>query len=224
MHLKWHHFRYKLFRYRALEQRLAREPGRRRFLDIGCGDGENMLLFRHLPLQLAGLEVAWSRLKAARQLGLAVLQASGTQLPFPDDSWDMIYIAHVLHHVGDYQRLMTEITRCLAPGGIVFVLETVTDNPLLRLGRKVRPVWRGDEVEAEWRYAELTEIIRQAGFEIEESDRYNLIFFLWEMAPLAFWPLEIFTPIFVYVDLLLARFFKGYSVHCYYVLRRTDKT
>ncbi len=222
MHPKLLYFRHKLFRYRHAEQRVARQPGVGRILDIGCGDGENLLRFDGVSAHRIGLEVSLPRLRTARQHGLDVMQASGTTLPLPDASVDMIYIAHVLHHIAAYETVLAEMQRVLAPGGTVFVVETVNDHPLLRLARRLHPVWQGDEVEAEWRFADLQRIFPAAGFEIVENGRYNLIFFLWEMLPLAFWPFELFTPIFVYLDLLLARFFSRYSAHCYFVLRQQE--
>ena len=114
----------------------------------------------------------------------------------------------MLHHISDYAAVLAELQRVLAPGGIIFVVETVTDHPLLRLARKVHPIWQGDEVEAEWRFADLLRIFPANGFEIVEYGRYNLIFFLWEMLPLAFWPFELFTPIFVVFS-----FSCSFSVH-----------
>ncbi|WP_420644332.1 class I SAM-dependent methyltransferase [Candidatus Leptofilum sp.] len=222
MHPKLLYFRYKLFKYRQVEQQvaqhLASQNPQPKLLDVGCGDGENMLRFDDVPLQRTGLEVSFSRLQTARNLGLDVMQASGTHLPVPNTTFDMIYVAHVLHHVADYEQVLAEMKRCLVANGRLFIVETVTDNPLLRLGRKVNPVWQGDEVEASWRFADLLTIFEKAGFVVEENGRYNILFFLWEMLPLAFWPFEIFTPIFVYLDLLLAKFFKKWSAHCYFVL------
>lgn len=224
MHPKLLYFRYKLFKYRQVEQDVARQmvsqKPQAKLLDVGCGDGENMLRFDGIPLQRTGLEISLPRLQTARRLGLDVMQASGTHLPFPQTTFDMIYIAHVLHHVADYEQVLAEMKRCLAANGRIFIVETVTDNPLLRLARKINPVWQGDEVEANWRFADLVIIFERAGFTIEQNGRYNILFFLWEMLPLAFWPLEIFTPIFVYLDLLLAKFFKKQSVHCYFVLKK----
>lgn len=225
MHPKLLYFRTKLFKYRHLEQDVVRRlvaqrPSPPKLLDVGCGDGENLLRFADLPLQRTGLEVSWPRLQAARKLGLDITQASGTTLPFPAAKFDMIYIAHVLHHVANYEQVLAELKRCLAADGRLFLVETVTDNPLLRLGRRLNPVWQGDEVEASWYFDELEAILQDAGFTVEEYGRYNILFFLWEMLPLAFWPLEIFTPIFVYLDLLLAKLLKNQSAHCYFVLRK----
>jgi len=217
MHPKLLFFRYKLFRYRHLEQAIARQMGNGRLLDIGCGDGENLLRFNDLPLRRMGLEISLPRLKKAHAQALDVLQGSGIRLPFPDKGFEMIYVAHVLHHIEDYQTVLAEIRRCLADGGVLFLVETVTDNPLLRLGRSIHPFWQGDEVEVNWSYVELVQQLAAAGFEIRQTGQYNLIFFLWEMLPLAFWPFEIFTPIFVYLELFLARFLGKFSAHCYFV-------
>ena len=73
-------------------------------------------------------------------------------------------------------------------------------------------------MEASWRFADLVAIFEQAGFVVEQNGRYNILFFLWEMLPLAFWPLEIFTPIFIYLDLLLAKFFRKQAAHCFFCI------
>jgi SAM-dependent methyltransferase len=226
MRRKWLYFRYKLFRYRQVEQVVAAQVvGQRpfpRMLDLGCGDGENLLRFAPHRFHQTGLEVSWPRLRKARQIGLDVLQADGARLPFPDAAFDLVYVAHVLHHVAEYETVLAEVGRCLGENGRFFLVETVTNNPLLRLGRRLHPVWQGDEVEASWRYADLEAILRRAGYTIEATGRYNIFFFLWEMAPLAFWPLELFTPFFVYLDLLLGRLFPNQSAHCYFVLKKDD--
>lgn len=40
------------------------------------------------------------------------------QLPFPDDSFDIIYGCVFVHHISDLDKLFSEISRCLKPGGI----------------------------------------------------------------------------------------------------------
>jgi len=222
MHPKLLYFRHKLFRYRLLERELARERKVGRLLDIGCGDGENLLRFADITQFSVGLDVSAGRLRQARRAGLDAIQGSGTRLPFTDAAFDMIYVAHTLHHVADYDEVLGEIGRCLASHGLVFVVETVTDNPLLRLGRAIYPYWRGDRTEVDWSFEELAEILSGAGFRIDMSGRYGILFFIWELLPLTFWPLEIFTPIFVYLDLALTRIFKKYRVHCYFALIRQE--
>ena len=217
---KWLYFRRKLFRFHAVAQVVARRPGVRTMLDLGCGNGEYLLRFGHLPLRRVGLDISLRRLVQARRQRLDVAQSSGLHLPFADGAFDMIYVAHVLHHVADFEQVLREIRRCLAPDGILFLVETTTDNPLLRLGRRLHPVWQGDRVEASWHFAELQQILERAGFVSEQYGRYNLVFLVWEMLPLALWPMEVLTPLFVYLDLFLARFWSRYAAHCYFLLRQ----
>ena len=42
-------------------------------------------------------------------------------LPFPDESYDIVYASHVLEHIKDDRRAMTEIYRILCPGGLAIL-------------------------------------------------------------------------------------------------------
>jgi len=215
--------RYKLFKQQAVREALASRTGVHRMLDIGCGDGEKTIRLSHLPLQQAGIDIVHSRLAQARRNGLDVARATAEHLPFREHTFGFVQIAHVLHHVSDYKRVLTEIQRCLAPSGRVLVVETVSDHPLIRLGRKLHPVWHGDQVRHGWQYAALVEMLTAAGFEIEQTARYNILFWLWEIIPDSFCPLEILTPIFVDLDLLLAPHLRSYAAHCYFVLKQSPE-
>jgi SAM-dependent methyltransferase len=42
-------------------------------------------------------------------------------LPFEDDQFDMVYIASALHHTWDWQSVVRQMMRVLAPGGLLFM-------------------------------------------------------------------------------------------------------
>jgi ubiquinone/menaquinone biosynthesis C-methylase UbiE len=42
-------------------------------------------------------------------------------LPFEDDQFDMVYIASALHHTWNWQSVVRQMMRVLAPGGLLFV-------------------------------------------------------------------------------------------------------
>jgi SAM-dependent methyltransferase len=44
-----------------------------------------------------------------------------TRLPFPDATYDVIFASHVLEHISDDQRAVSEIRRVLRPGGIAIL-------------------------------------------------------------------------------------------------------
>ena len=69
----------------------------------------------------------------------------GETLPFADQSVDLVYVSHVLHHATDVDQALAEICRVLVPGGLLFVIETVDDSPLRRLARAIQPSWEHDE-------------------------------------------------------------------------------
>jgi SAM-dependent methyltransferase len=51
-----------------------------------------------------------------------VLLPQGGELPFADDSFDLIFMQDTLHHIQDLDRFATEITRTLDVGVFCFVV------------------------------------------------------------------------------------------------------
>lgn len=48
-------------------------------------------------------------------------QINLTNLPFDDNSYDLIYASHVLEHIKDDEKAIQEIYRVLRPGGVAFL-------------------------------------------------------------------------------------------------------
>ncbi len=67
-----------------------------------------------------------ARAEAQRRdgLGLSYKVASAFQLPFPDQSFDVVLSSDVLEHLNDLRTTFSEIHRVLRPGGI-FVFDTI---------------------------------------------------------------------------------------------------
>ena len=59
----------------------------------------------------------------------------GQHIPFASGSVDLAFTACVFHHIpaADHVRLLAEIRRCLAPGGVMVLFEHNPINPLTRL-------------------------------------------------------------------------------------------
>lgn len=51
------------------------------------------------------------------------LVADATQLPFPNDSLDVIVMTDVLHHIPSPKEFFSEATRCLCVGGKILMIE-----------------------------------------------------------------------------------------------------
>jgi ubiquinone/menaquinone biosynthesis C-methylase UbiE len=207
---------YRVFRYRWLERQIARRPDVRRILDLGCGSGENMWRFVQEGRTPVGIDVASDRLQRARAYG-PVLQGEATALPLAGGSVDLVYAAHLLHHVGETAALLGEARRCLRRHGFLFLVETVEDHPLIRLGRRLHPRWRGDAVRARLYARQLVEAVDRAGFELIESGQYSVLFWIWELLPERVPSLGWLTPLFLGLELLLQPIAGWWAAHCYCV-------
>ncbi len=94
------------------------EPHRpdRRILDVGCGAGNMAHHLAHYG-QVIGVDPHPRPLAVARQRGLTVLQASGEQLPFPEDCFDLVALLDTVEHIEPELQVFQEAFRVLRPGG-----------------------------------------------------------------------------------------------------------
>ncbi|HOU41484.1 MAG TPA: hypothetical protein PK829_09470, partial [Promineifilum sp.] len=111
---------------------------------------------------------------------------------------------------------LAEMRRVLRPGGVLFLIETVEDNPIIHWGRRLYPKWRGDEINALFTFAGLAMMLSDAGFRVSRAGQYSLLFWLWEVLPDLFPAMEKLTPAAVAVEEQLQRFGRQYSAHCYF--------
>jgi ubiquinone/menaquinone biosynthesis C-methylase UbiE len=120
-----------------------------RIIDVGCGGG-------HLAIELAkadkslninGVDLSFSQLKRANirsiKAGLKIdfIQASALHLPFPDESFDLVYSVDSIKHWPDKLKGLMECVRIAKPGGKLLITE-VNRNCTLRHGIKFVRNWR----------------------------------------------------------------------------------
>jgi ubiquinone/menaquinone biosynthesis C-methylase UbiE len=98
------------------------QPGRPaapRVLDLGCGAGDSVDLFRSLEpsVRWTGADIAASAEVAQRtRTDADFVTFDGERLPFADRSFDLVYCKQVLEHVRRPRPLLAEVARVLAPG------------------------------------------------------------------------------------------------------------
>jgi SAM-dependent methyltransferase len=212
----WSTSRYDVLPYFAVEKTLLMQPGVERILDLGCANGWNMSRFGQYGRSSFGLDAVPKRVKLAADHG-PVLVASGLDVPVAANTFDVVYIQHVLHHIGDVERALSEARRVLKPGGLLFLIETIEDSPIIHWGRKLYPNWMGDEINAPFYFQTLKEQIADVGFQVTEAEQYSVLFWMWEILPDQFPGLEKLTPLFVSLEKIMVRKLKRYSAHCYVV-------
>jgi SAM-dependent methyltransferase len=91
-----------------------------RVMDLGCGPGDSVDLFRSVrpDVSWVGVDIAESPEVAARMRADAeFVTFDGRQLPFDDATFELVYCKQVLEHVEHPRELIAEVARVLAPGG-----------------------------------------------------------------------------------------------------------
>lgn len=101
-------------------------PGMK-ILEIGCGDGGNLLPFSRRGCKVTGVDMSPSRIEVA-QKRFAEEQAEGEfiasdifKITELQHQFNLIICHDVLEHIGDKLLFMQNIRRYLAPDGILFM-------------------------------------------------------------------------------------------------------
>jgi ubiquinone/menaquinone biosynthesis C-methylase UbiE len=107
-------------------------PGRA--LDVGCGTGVLAQRLAGAGYRMTGVDPSDGMLDVlrARTSDVVAIQASGTALPFADDSFDVTLTVAVLHHVADpddVRSTLAEMVRVTRPGGAILIWDHNPRNP-----------------------------------------------------------------------------------------------
>ena len=92
----------------------------RRVLDLGCGAGDSVDLFRSVDPDVSwvGADIGDSPEVGGRTRADAeFVTFDGRHLPFEDGSFELVYCKQVLEHVEHPRELIGEVARVLEPGG-----------------------------------------------------------------------------------------------------------
>ncbi|MBI4905298.1 MAG: class I SAM-dependent methyltransferase [Acidobacteria bacterium] len=141
---------------RILDRLLALPLNGSRILDYGCGPADWGVWMATEGAHVTVLDLS----PAAVQLGLKRAAASGVAdrvrgeardasdlSCFADAEFDIIYASAAVHHTLKYQHAFEDLVRVLKPGGVLVLAETLGNNPVLNLGRRLRAKVQGEAEE-----------------------------------------------------------------------------
>jgi len=99
---------------------LGMPPAGARVLDLGCGGGDSVDLFRRFApgCDWTGADIPDSPEALGRtRTDARFVSFDGRTLPFADASFDLVYCKQVLEHVRAPRALLAEVARVVRPGG-----------------------------------------------------------------------------------------------------------
>ncbi|WP_298818763.1 class I SAM-dependent methyltransferase [Chloroflexus sp.] len=133
-----------------------------RILDAGCGTGGDALCLRRYG-DVVGLDLATEALCLARErIPGRLARGSVMQLPFADQSFDLVTSFDVLYHraVIDEQQALAEVRRVLRANGRLLIRLPAYEWLRSRHDRQVHTRHR-------YTASELAQLLRKSGFTIE---------------------------------------------------------
>jgi len=147
-------------------------------LDLGIGTGVSLDYYPLDRGRVIGVDLSGGMLRKAREKirerGLPnalVFQADAMRLPFADDTFDHVFMSHVISVVSDPYKLIQEAQRVAKPGArIVIVNHFQSTNRFIAMVEKwlcplcTKLGWRSDLA--------LQDLVRRTGVEVDY--RYKL--------------------------------------------------
>ncbi len=111
-------------------------------LDLGCGAGENSVYFTLKGANCIATDYSSGMLHVVHELAdryhvkVTTQVVDAMNIPFPDNTFDYVYIANTLHHV-DFDKCTHEIHRVLKGGGKMLSWDPLKHNPIINIYRRM---------------------------------------------------------------------------------------
>jgi 2-polyprenyl-3-methyl-5-hydroxy-6-metoxy-1,4-benzoquinol methylase len=111
-----------------------------RWLDVGCGNGTYLVQLARRGWTAEGVEFDPAAAAVAARAGFTVRVGSLEQVGYPDSSFDVVSMSHVIEHLPDPVGTLTECRRILRPGGRIVL---ATPNAMGLGSRRFGRAWVG---------------------------------------------------------------------------------
>ena len=132
---------------------LGRLASGERVLDLGSGAGTDSLVAAQMVGEsgrVTGIDMTPQMLAKARAAAAEMriehvefVEGEAEQLPFPDDSFDVVISNGVIDLIPDKEAVFTQLFRVLAPGGRMQIADVTIQNPVSAEGRRNIDLWTG---------------------------------------------------------------------------------
>jgi ubiquinone/menaquinone biosynthesis C-methylase UbiE len=112
-------------------------------LVVGCGDGtEASALSLEFGVRVTGIDLgSHYEFDEEAKKHADLMLADATALPFPNHSFDFVYSHHMLEHIPETRKALSEMQRVLRPGGF-FMVGTPNKNRIMGYWSSEGITWR----------------------------------------------------------------------------------
>lgn len=127
-------------------------------VDLGTGTGRMLTLFAHRVARAEGVDISHKMLTIARSNlenagvnNASVRQGDVTAPPFADGCADLVILHQVLHYLDRPERVLSEASRILKPGGRLLIVDFAPhDHEFLRAEHEHRRLGLSDDEVRQW--------------------------------------------------------------------------
>jgi 2-polyprenyl-3-methyl-5-hydroxy-6-metoxy-1,4-benzoquinol methylase len=149
----------------------------KKFLEVGCGLGYFSNKASKLGAKVTGIDIGPNLVKINKKLTPSgtFIVSSASNLPFKDETFDVVLSTEVIEHVDNQKRAIKEISRVLKKGGILVI---TTPNKIFKplfdflSFINIRP-YHGNE---KWIYSwDLRRYFEDSGLTLQKEKYFNFI-------------------------------------------------
>ena len=112
-------------------------------LDVGCGEGSRLNLLTSKKQSSTGTDINSQALILAKKQypHLKFVLSKSSQIPFPDNQFDLVYSCFVLEHTNKPEKLIEEMIRVLKTGGHLILMCPNFGSPNRRSPNSIEWSW-----------------------------------------------------------------------------------
>lgn len=158
-----------------------------RVLDIGCGTGAvtRIVASKLADGEIVGLDPSYVFLEKARDLSgtfsnISFEQGDGRQLPFGENSFDVVVFHTVLSHMPSPESFLKEAYRVLKPGGYLSVFDGDYASRTVALGKNdplqcCIEMMKEDNCYDLWLIRKLPSLVRTTGYDVVQFRSFGYL-------------------------------------------------
>lgn len=157
-----------------INKNIKKTVDNKKFLDIGCGSGSQMIIKENEGFESFGVEISNVAVENGKKAGQNIEFYDGKKLPFDDALFDIVNMGNVIEHLHHINEILIEIKRVLKLDGYLTICAPNIDSFDAKLYGKY---WRHLDVPRHLYHFSvhtIDKILSKNGFKIIQISTYNI--------------------------------------------------